>query len=91
MEDENIKEKVKYSALEQRIMDAIPDDGSHINTMELVGRVYGFGATPRFARQSVLHTANSLIDKSDENQEPFEIFKSTSRPSYFWKKPRVSN
>jgi hypothetical protein len=80
--------KVEYSELEQKILDAIPEDGSHINTMELVGKVYNPGEAPRFARQSILHTANSLISKSDDNKEPWEIFKSNTKPSYFWRKPR---
>jgi hypothetical protein len=80
--------KIKYSPMEQRILEAIPKDGSYISTLELAGRIYDQGETPRFARQSVLHTANQLIQKSDENEEPWEIFKSDSKPAYFWRKPR---
>lgn len=80
--------KVKYSPLEKKILDAIPEDGSHINTLELMGKVYGPGEAPRFARQSILHTTNQLIAKSDENEEEWEIFKSSSKPAYFWRKPR---
>jgi hypothetical protein len=85
-----MKVKVRYSPLEQRILEAIPEDGSHINTLELVGRVYDAGEAPRNARQSILHTANCLIAKSDDNEEDWEIFKSTSKPAYFWRKPRGS-
>jgi hypothetical protein len=80
--------KIRYSPLEQRILDFIPEDGSHINTLELVSMVYNAGEAPRNARQSVLHTANCLIAKSDENEEPWEIFKSTSKPAYFWRLKR---
>jgi len=43
-----------------------------------------------------LHSVNRLIRKSDENEEPWEIFKSTPRGShsvYFWREERkgVSN
>jgi hypothetical protein len=85
-----MKVKVGYSPLEQRILDNIPLDGSYINTLELAGRVYDAGEAPRNARQSVLHAANSLISKSDENEEEWEIFKSNSSPVYFWRKPRGS-
>jgi hypothetical protein len=78
----------RYSPLEKRILDEIPIDGRRINTIELTGKVYEAGKTPRFARQSVLHTANVLIEKSDQNNEPWEIFKSGGKPAYFWRKPR---
>jgi|GEM_PF-4225377 len=83
-----MKVKVRYSPLEQRILESIPVDGSHINTLEIMGRVYAPGEAPRNARQSVLHTINQLIAKSDENEEEWEIFKSVSKPAYFWRKPR---
>jgi hypothetical protein len=83
---------VKYSPFEQRILEKIPSDGSKISTTEIAGRVYPPGGAPRYARQSVLFTLNSLIDKSDANQEPWEIHKSAHRgaqPSYFWKTERT--
>jgi hypothetical protein len=88
---DNLKLKIKYSPLEQRIFEALPKDGSHINTLELMGRVYEPGEAPRFARQSILYTINSLIMKSDENEEPWEIFKSISKPAYFWIKARAES
>jgi hypothetical protein len=88
--DDLTKEKVPYSPLEQRVLDAIPEDGSRINTLELAGRIYDFGAAPRYARQSALLAANSLIAKSDENKESWEILRSNSSPVYFWKVMRGS-
>ena len=85
-----MKVKIGYSPLEQRILDLIPKDGSYINTLELAGKAYPYGEAPRNARQSVLHATNSLIAKSDENEEEWEIFKSNSSPAYFWLKPRGS-
>jgi hypothetical protein len=82
------KVKTKYSPMEQRILDIIPKDGSYINTLELAGKVYSPGQAPRYPRQSVLHIANCLIQKSDENEEPWEIFKSDSKPAYFWRAER---
>lgn len=82
------KVKIEYSPLEQRILDNIPLDGSYINTLELAGRAYNAGEAPRNARQSVLHAANSLISKSDENNEEWEILRSNSSPVYFWKVKR---
>jgi hypothetical protein len=40
-----------------------------------------------------MHAANKLILKSDENEEPWEIFKSSSKgaqPAYFWMSKRES-
>jgi hypothetical protein len=85
------KNKIKYSRLEQRILDLIPKDGRKINTTELTGKVYEPGEAPINARQTVLYTANKLIFKSDENEEPWEIFKSTQKGSqaiYFWVEAR---
>lgn len=85
------KEKVGYSEFEEKILSAIPKDGRKINTLELVDKVYESKRTPRFARQSIMNSANILIQKTDENEEPFEIFKSTQRgsqPIYFWIEPR---
>jgi hypothetical protein len=78
------KTKVGYSPLELRILEVIPKDGSHINTLEIAGKAYDYGAAPRFARQSILHSINSLIQKSDENKEEWEIFRSVSKPIYYW-------
>jgi hypothetical protein len=83
--------KIKYSPLEQRILDYIPEDGSKINTIELTNRVYKPGEAPMSARQTILHSANKLILKSDENEEPWEIFKSPphgSQSVYFWREKR---
>jgi hypothetical protein len=77
-------EKIRYSPLELKILEAIPKDGRRISTIELAGKVYEPGKSPRYARQSVLHTANYLIQKSDDNNEPWEIFKSGSKPICFW-------
>lgn len=83
--------KIRYSPLEQRILEAIPIDGRKINTIEITNKVYQPGEAPVNARQTVLGSANKLIFKSDENEEPWEIFKSTptgSQPVYFWREPR---
>jgi|HubBroStandDraft_5_1064220.scaffolds.fasta_scaffold12490_2 hypothetical protein len=90
------EQKIRYSPLEQRILELIPEDGRKINTIELTGMVYKPGEAPINARQTVLHSVNRLIFKSDENEEPWEIFKSTprgSQPVYFWREERkgVSN
>jgi hypothetical protein len=82
-------DKIRYSPMEKKILAAIPKDGRYINTLELVDLVYE--NPPRNARQSILTAVNSLISKSDENMEPWEIFKSKprgSQPSYFWCKVR---
>jgi hypothetical protein len=89
MKDE--ADKIRYTSFELRILREIPINGEMISTTEIAGRVYPADRTPRYARQSVLGALNSLIDKSDENEEPWEIFKAKrrgSQPSYFWRKPR---
>jgi hypothetical protein len=81
--------KIQYSPMEKQILDAIPVDGRYISTLELVDIIYK--KPPKNARQSIVTVANSLISKSDENMEPWEIFKSKqkgSQPSYFWRKAR---
>jgi hypothetical protein len=83
--------KIRYSDLETRILELIPKNGSKISTIELTNRVYRPGEAPFNARQTVLHGLNRLILKSDENEEPWEIFKSKrrgSQPAYFWREPR---
>lgn len=82
---------VNYSPLETRIMNAIPEDGKKISTLDLVSQVYSEEDQPRTARQSVLDAANKLIEKIDANEEVFEVFRSKARgpmPIYFWKEPR---
>jgi hypothetical protein len=84
-------DKIRYSNLELRILELIPKDGRKISTTELTGQVYKPGEAPISDRQTVLHAANRLIYKSDENEEPWEIFKSTprgSQPVYFWVEKR---
>jgi hypothetical protein len=84
-------DKINYSPLETRILELIPEDGSKINTIELTNKVYKPGEAPLNARQTVLWSLNRLIFKSDENEEPWEIFKSKrkgSQPAYFWREPR---
>jgi hypothetical protein len=84
--------KIRYSPLEQRILDHIPEDGRRINTIELTGVVYKPGEAPFNARQTILHGANRLILKSDENEEDWEIHKSKPRgaqPVYFWREERI--
>jgi hypothetical protein len=88
--------KIRYSPLETRILELIPKDGSKITTEEITNKVYRPGEAPFNDRATVLHGLNRLIAKSDENEEPWEIFKSKrrgSQPAYFWKEPRkrVSN
>jgi hypothetical protein len=83
--------KIGYSPLETRILELIPEDGRRINTIEITGKVYKPGEAPFSARQTVLHSINRLIRKSDLNEEPWEIFKSTPRGSqacYFWREQR---
>jgi hypothetical protein len=75
--------------METRILEFIPFEPYMINTLELVNLVYK--DPPRNARQSILTAVNSLISKSDDNLEEWEIFKSKprgSQPSYFWRKVR---
>jgi hypothetical protein len=84
-------DKIGYSPMERKILAVIPEWPTMINTLDLVEIVYEPGKEPRNARQSILTAVNSLIEKSDENMEPFEIFKSKprgSQPSYFWRKER---
>lgn|SRR5665213_1832497 len=83
--------KIRYSPLEQRILERIPENGRKINTIELTNVVYKPGEAPFNARQTILHGANRLIRKSDENEEKWEIHKSKHRGSqsvYFWREPR---
>ena len=83
--------KVKYSNMERKILSFIPENGEKISTLDLVAKVYE-GEQPRNARQSILDCANKLIDKSDDNEEDWEIFKSKprgSQPSYFWREKRI--
>jgi hypothetical protein len=85
------EQKIRYSPLEARILELIPEDGRKINTIELTNLVYKPGEAPINARQTVLHSVNRLIYKSDENEEPWEIFKSTPRGAhalYFWREER---
>lgn len=88
----NLDDKIKYSPLEQKILENIPEDGRRVSTIDLVHNVYPPGEAPRNARESILGGANSLIEKSDENQEPWELFKGKQRgnqPVYFWREVRV--
>lgn len=81
---------IDYAPLEWRILNAIPDDGTKISTVDLTLLVY-VEETPHNGRQSVLDSANKLVRKVDLNQEAFEIFRSKARgsmPIYFWKEPR---
>jgi hypothetical protein len=83
--------KIRYSDLETRILELIPKNGVKISTIEITNRVYRPGEAPFNARQTVLHGLNRLILKSDENEEPWEIFKSKrrgSQPAYFWRGKR---
>jgi hypothetical protein len=80
----------KYSPMEKKILDVIPSDGRKINTLQLVDLIYD-NKIPRYARESVLTCANALMRKSDENNEPWEIFKSKPRgpqPIYWWREQR---
>ncbi len=85
------KKFIQYSPMELRVLNAIPTDGRKINTLELTEIVYT-GRTPPFrARQSVLDCTRSLIEKSDLNQETWEIFRSAhsgAQPIYFWRETR---
>lgn len=77
--------------MERKILDAIPEDGRKISTLELVDIVYNLHKTPRYARESILTCANALLKKADEYQEPWEIFKSRPRgpqPIYWWREVR---
>ena len=85
------RQKVLYSPLELKILDNIPKDGRRISTVDLANLCYDIGKKPRNARNSILDSANKLIAKSDDNQEEWEIFKSThrgSQPIYFWREER---
>jgi hypothetical protein len=78
--------------MERKLLSAIPDDGTMVNTLDLVASVYS-SEVPLAARQSVLDSANKLIRKVDYNEEPFEIMRSRPngpQPIYFWKIPRSS-
>lgn len=86
-------DKKIYSPLETKILEAIPDDGSMVSTLDLVAHAYDGEREPFSARQSVLDAANKLIRKVDFNLELFEIFRSRPngpQPIYFWKAPRGS-
>jgi hypothetical protein len=77
--------------MELTILNAIPEDGRKINTIQLTEIVYANRQRPFKARQSVLDGANNLIEKSDMNQEEWEIFRSAQagqQPIYFWRGPR---
>lgn len=79
-----------YSALETKILNAIPDDGVMVSTLDLVAIAYE-GEAPLTARQSVLDAATKLIRKIDYNLEEYEIMRSQPcgpQPIYFWKVPR---
>ncbi len=86
-----MKEHKSYSPLESRLLNAIPNDGTMISTLDLVARAYD-NEVPFSARQSVLDAAGKLIRKVDLNLEPYEIVRSRpcgSQPIYFWKRPRL--
>jgi hypothetical protein len=79
--------------MELKILEAIPEDGRKVTTLELVDKVYEINALPRYARESVLTCANALMTKADEYEEPWEIFKSRPRgpqPIYWWREKRKS-
>lgn len=82
--------KKAYSPQEEKILAAIPDDGTKVSTLQLVAQVYD-GNAPLTARQSILDSCNKLIAKVDYNMEKYEIFRARPRgpmPIYFWKEPR---
>jgi hypothetical protein len=77
--------------MELRILNAIPKDGKKITTIQLVDIVYENDEAPRYARESILTCANALMQKADEYNEPWEIFKSRPRgpqPIYWWSEAR---
>ena len=85
----------RYSPMELRVLDAIPKDGTKIHTLQLVDKIYNGNDefTPSYARESILTCANALMKKSDEYNEPWEIFKSKPRgpqPIYWWREERKS-
>jgi len=82
----------KYSPMERRILEAIPVDGSKVTTLQLVDKVYEDDEVPRYARESVLTCANALMQKADEYNEPWEIFKSRPKgpqPIFWWRESRI--
>lgn len=88
-----VKNFIPYSPMEIRVLNSIPEDGTKINTLEITEIVYAGRRAPFRARQSVLDCTRSLIEKSDLNQESWEIFRSThlgAQPIYFWREPRKS-
>ena len=85
--------RVRYSELENRVLNAIPLNGEKIDTLALVERVYAADERPRYARQTVLSTIDHLIAKTNDNREAWQILKSAARgclPVSFWREDRAA-
>jgi hypothetical protein len=86
-----IKERLKYSPSEQKLLNLIPLDGKRITTKELIARRYRGESLPFNAATITTGTLNSLIRKADHNRETFRVRKSGRkgpRPQEIWVEKR---
>jgi hypothetical protein len=81
---------IRYSPSERRAFHAVPQDGTPINTLDIIERVYKENK-PFHARQMILGVMTSLANKIDANHEAFMILKTKRagpNPISFWLEPR---
>jgi len=83
------KRAVKFSSLEQRLLDLLPADGSRVDTNTLVQRYYANVAPePLNARTIVVGRLKGIAAKAERAGLPFRIRRSERagpHPLQFWR------
>ena len=78
--------KVKYSELEQRLLNLVPRNGDKISTPDLIAKFYG-RSVPFNGRAIIGGMMRTIIRKSLHNKEPWKILKtprSGPKPISYW-------
>jgi hypothetical protein len=71
----------RYSPLEQRIFALLPRDGSKVSTEWLAHKIYG-KRIPMHGRVTITGTLRALVQKAEQNKEPFRICRSEAAGPY---------
>lgn len=70
------RSKVRYSPMEEKLLQLLPKRGKRISVTDLVDQYYNHpGQRPYTARQTIISSMSALIKKVDHNQEPYMIIK----------------
>lgn len=89
------KAKIKYSPMEQAILEALQNAPERrLTTIDLVDEVYRERRRPIYPRETLISIIKSLQNKSDLNMEDFEIQNTQANGPYpiswFLEKRKVS-